>query len=181
MSSPRCSRSARCWPAGSSPSGLAARAVVPVLLAVLAGYAGALAYNATRPPKPPTTQAVASWLAAQHLTAGIGDYWTANITTVATSGRVAVRPVRRSCGRFVPKAWESKRSWYQPPGTATFLVLALTGAAGADGAPAAAAAQFGKPERVTRIGAYEVLVWDHNLLPALTSRLARGCGPQWSP
>jgi hypothetical protein len=149
------------------------------LLAGLVGYAGVLAYHATRPPQPPTTQAVASWLTANHLTAGIGDYWTANVTTVATSGRVAVRPVELSCGRFSPDAWESSESWYEPPSTATFLVLALTSAAGANGTVASAVAQFGAPVRTARIGAYEVLVWNHDLLPAVTGGFARGCGPPW--
>ena len=121
------------------PGRPAANALLPALLVVLVGYAGALAYHATRPPRPPVTQAVASWLTANHLTAGIGDYWTANVTTVATSGWVAVRPVGFSCGRFSPDAWESRESWYEPPSTATFLVLALTSAAGADGTAAGAA------------------------------------------
>jgi hypothetical protein len=161
------------------PGRPAATALLPALLAVLVGYAGVLAYHATRPPQPPTTQAVASWLTANHLTAGIGDYWTANVTTVATSGRVTVRPVELSCGRFSPDAWESSESWYEPPSTATFLVLALTSAAGANGTVASAVAQFGAPVRTARIGAYEVLVWNHDLLPAVTGGFARGCGPPW--
>ena len=64
---------------------------------------------------------------------GIGDYWAANVTTVATGGRVDVRSVHLSCGRFTPYAWESKQSWYQPPSRATFLLLVLTGANKADG------------------------------------------------
>ena len=161
------------------PGRPAATALLPALLAVLVGYTGALAYHATRPPRPPTTQAVASWLTANHLTAGIGDYWTANVTTVATSGRAAVRPVELSCGRFSPDAWESNQSWYEPPSTATFVVLALTSAAGANGTAASAVAQFGAPVRTARIGAYEVLVWNHDLLPAVTGGFARGCGPPW--
>jgi hypothetical protein len=161
------------------PGRPATTALLPALLAVLVGYAGVLAYHATRPPQPPVTQAVASWLTAHHLTDGIGDYWTANITTVATSGRVRVRPVDLSCGRFAPDAWESREAWYEPPSTATFLVLALTSAAGANGTAASAVAQFGAPVRTARIGAYEVLVWNHDLLPALTGGSARGCGPPW--
>jgi hypothetical protein len=161
------------------PGRAATTALLPALLAALAGYAGVLAYSATRPARPPTTQAVASWLTANHLTAGIGDYWTANITTVATGGRVEVRPVGVSCGRFSPDAWESKKSWYEPPSTATFLVLALTGAAGANGTATDATAQFGPPQQTARIGDYEVLVWNHDLLPAVTGGFAPGCGPQW--
>ncbi|MGD0245747.1 MAG: hypothetical protein ABSB59_36230, partial [Streptosporangiaceae bacterium] len=142
-------------------------------VAILAVYAAALGYAATRPARPPTTQAVAAWLTANHLTSGIGAYWTANITTVATSGRVEVRPVAVSCGRFAPYAWESEQSWYQPPDTATFLLLALTSAAGANGNSANATAQFGAAQRTVRIGDYEVMVWNHDLLRALGS----GCGP----
>jgi hypothetical protein len=161
------------------PGRPAAAVLRPALLAILAGYAGVLAFNATRPPRPPTTQAVPSWLTAHHLTAGIASYWAANITTVATSGRVEVRPVRISCGRFTPDPWEAEESWYQPPSTATFLVLGLASTAGAHRAAADAVAQFGPPQRTAGIGAYEVLVWHHDLLPAVTGGYARGCGPVW--
>ncbi len=147
-----------------------------VLAAVLACYAGALVYYATRPAQPPTTQPVASWLTSRHLSAGLGDYWAANITTVATGGQVRVRSVVSSCGRFIPDIWESKKTWYERPNTATFLVLALTSGAGADGTPAQAQAQFGAAQQTVRVGAYEILVWQHNLLPALTRAPAPGCG-----
>ena len=151
------------------------RSLRAVLAAVLACYAGALVYYATRPAQPPITQPVASWLTSRHLSAGLGDYWTANITTVATGGQVRVRSVVSSCGRFIPDIWESKKTWYQQPNTATFLVLALTSAAGADGTAAQAQAQFGVAQQTARVGAYEVLVWQHNLLPALTREPAPGC------
>jgi hypothetical protein len=156
---------------------LAGNVLAVAAVATLAVYAGALGYAATGPPRPPTTQAVASWLTANHLTSGIGDYWTANITTVATSGRVEVRPVSVSCGRFAPYAWESRQSWYQTPSTATFLLLAITSVAGANGTSADAIAQFGAAQRTARIGDYEIMVWNHDLLPALTSGPAAGCGP----
>jgi hypothetical protein len=41
------------------------------------------------------------------------------------------------------------------------------------------ASEFGAPQRNVRIGAYRVMVWNHDLLPALTSGFARGCGPRW--
>ena len=40
-----------------------------------------------------------SWLEAHHLHEGIGDYWTASITTVESGGRVTVRPVLTDGGR----------------------------------------------------------------------------------
>lgn len=148
-----------------------------LLLTGLAGYASALGWHAASPPRPPVTQAVASWLTAHRPTSGIGDYWAANITTVVTGGTAQVRPVRLSCGRFVPKTRESRQSWYTPPATATFLVLGLAGPPGANGTAQRAAAQFGAPEQTARIGAYEVLVWRHDLLPALTGGSSPGCDP----
>ena len=40
--------------------------------------AGILAYNAGRPPSPAAAQNVADWLAARHLSYGLGGYWQAN-------------------------------------------------------------------------------------------------------
>ena len=44
-----------------------------------------------------------------------------------------------------------------------------------------ATAQFGLAQRTARIAGYEVLVWDRDLLPAITRGFARGCGPKWQP
>jgi hypothetical protein len=150
------------------------RALRPLLLAVLACYAGVLVYHAARPAQPPATAAVASWLTRHHLTAGVGDYWAANITTVATGGDVRVRPVVSYCGRFVPDTWESKESWYQRPNTGSFLVLGLTSGAGISGTAGQAEAQFGAPAQTARVGLYEILVWRHNVLPGLGR--AGSCG-----
>lgn len=120
-----------------------------------------------------------TWLQARHLDSGIGDYWTANITTMATSGRVRVRAVATSCGRYAPYAWEAKKSWFEPPNRATFLVIETHIPAGDAETPATAIAQFGKPRQTAVIGGYEVLVWDHNLLPAISSGFPPGCGTAW--
>jgi len=154
------------------PGRRALTVLAPVLLVVLAGYGAALGWNAAGPAQPPAVQPVASWLTAHRLTAGLGNYWISNITTVATGGRVTVRPVVLSCGRFIPDAWESRQSWYTPPATATFLVLSQSAASG----PAQASAQFGAPEQTATVGGYEVLIWRHDLLPALASGTAAGCG-----
>ncbi|MFI5063410.1 MAG: hypothetical protein ACHP9Z_05465 [Streptosporangiales bacterium] len=161
------------------PGRAALRALAPALLAVAVGYAGIAGYYAGSPRQPIETQAVAAWLSAHHQTAGLGGYWSANLTTVATSDRVRVRAVTSSCHRFIPDVWETKKTWYQPPGRATFLVLGLSQVAGANGTAAQATAQFGPPQRNVRIGSYRVMVWNHDLLPALTSGFAPGCGPRW--
>jgi hypothetical protein len=149
------------------------RAVAPVLVAALIAYAGVLGYSASRPAAPTGVDALESWLTARHLTAGIGDYWTANNVTADTGGRVRVRAVVIDGDRFAPYAWETKKSWYEPPNTARFLVLAPPGG-GLDGSAAQAIAQFGTPRQTAGIGSFEILVWDHNLLPAVTSSPGRG-------
>ena len=155
------------------------RALAPALLAVAVGYAGITGYYASSPPHPIGTQAVAAWLSAHHQTAGLGGYWVANLTTVASGDRVRVRAVTSSCQRFIPDVWETKKTWYQPPGRATFLVLGLSQVTGANGTAAQATAQFGPPQRSVRIGGDQVMVWNHDLLAALTSGFAPGCGPRW--
>ena len=163
------------------PGRPALRALAPALLAVAVGYAGIAGYYAGSPRQPIETQAVAAWLSAHHQTDGLGGYWSANLTTVATSDRVRVRAVTSSCHRFIPDVWETKKTWYQPPGRATFLVLGLSQVAGANGTAAQATAQFGPPQRNVRIGTYRVMVWNHDLLPALTSGFAPRVRPQVAP
>jgi hypothetical protein len=152
--------------------------LAPALLAALVAYAGVLGYSASRPAAPSDINALGSWLAARHLTSGIGDYAAANNTTVATGGRIQVRSVVLSCGRFTPYPWETKKPWYEPPNTASFLVLVPPGGS-FNGTAGAATAQFGAPDRTARVGPYEVLVWHHNLLPAINSGFPPGCATSW--
>ncbi len=150
----------------------------PVLLAALVAYAAVLGYSTTRPAPQSQLAAVQSWLTARHQTAGLGGYWAANIMTVNTSGRIAVRGVTTSCGRFAPYAWETKKQWYEPPNTANFLIIPLPSGR-MNGTPGEARAQFGAPRMTARIGPYEVLVWNRNLLPAVTTGFRPRCGQSW--
>jgi hypothetical protein len=155
------------------------RVLAPVLVAALVAYCGVLGYSATRPARPSSVTAVGSWLAARHLTAGIGGYWAADLTTVSTGGRVQVRGVSISCNQyFVPYAWETRKAWYEPPNTADFLVLSLP-YSHQFGTAAQAIAQFGEPRQTVTIGNYRVLVWDHNLLPDITSAVPSRCTQHW--
>jgi hypothetical protein len=162
------------------PGQLGFRKLLPALTAVLVVYAGVLGYYATRPADgQPPTQAVLAWLRANHQTSGIAGYWAANTTTAAAGGQVRVRAVVVSCDRFAPYAWETEKPWYEPPDRATFLVLGRNQAIAQNGTAAQATAQFGKPQRTARVGAYEVMVWDHNLLPGLSTGFRRRCGQRW--
>ena len=59
-------------------------------------------------------RALGQFLEAHHLDRGIGDYWSASITTVATSGSVAVRPVVRGpADHLVRYERQSTAAWYE--------------------------------------------------------------------
>ena len=138
--------------------------------AVLAGVAGlvVLGYAATfvntlttRSPTQPAAH-LAVYLEQHHLTKGIGDYWSASIVTVESSGSVVVRPVVTIAGdhHVVRYTRLSSSSWYG--GGFEFLVYNATASWGGVDAQAAVAS-FGPPQHVAAVGPYHVLTWAHDL------------------
>ena len=135
--------------------------------ALLAGYAASLGYAAAQPSVPPANARLAEFLAAHHLTSGIGGYWESSVVTVGSDGAVTIRAVLP--GTLQPDLWEAKGSWYDPgPNRATFLVT--------DSAPGffnhwqpnpAALTALGRPARTYHVGPYTVYVWNKNLLAGL--------------
>ena len=144
------------------------RAVAAALLAgaLLAGYGASLGYAAAQPSVPPANARLAAFLAAHHLTSGIGGYWESSVVTVGSDGAVTIRAVLP--GTLQPDLWEAKGSWYDSgPNRATFLVT--------DSAPGffnhwqpspAALAALGLA-RIYHVGPYTVYVWNKNLLAGL--------------
>jgi hypothetical protein len=144
--------------------GTAARWRLALASLLAAGYAASLGYAVAQPSAPPANAQLAAFLAAHHLTGGVGGYWQSSIVTVESDGAVTVRAVWADTLR--PYPWESKASWYDPRSQrATFLVT--DGQSGFfnywQPSPAALAA-YGPPARVYRFGPYTVFVWDKNLL-----------------
>ncbi len=151
---------------------LAAARLLPLLLVIFLGYAAALGYEMTWPRAAAQDQQLAGWLAAHHLRHGLGAYWLASGSTLASGNRVQVRPVCAVAGRLGPELlraeqWESKASWYDPQHTyANFLVLGQPAFCNKATAREARSA-FGPPARSYHVGGYTVLVWDKNLLAML--------------
>jgi hypothetical protein len=144
---------------------LAIRFAPAVLLLVLAGYLGGLGYELAQPPVPPQNHQLTSWLAAHHLSSGLSGFWEANVVTLTSGDRIRVRPLTVAGPRVAPYAWESAAAWYDPRGTANFVVLgpAIAEYPGFTDSEAVVAT-FGPPLRTYRIGADLVMVWDKNLL-----------------
>jgi hypothetical protein len=143
------------------------------LAAVLAGYLVSMAYNVSRPARPTGVKPVAAWLAAHGLHSGLGDYWQAQSTTLATGGVVTVAPLAAGppTRGVYPYLWETKQAWVDPDSTYANFVVSEPGPPWPPvyGQLDAVRSFFGPPARSYHVGAFTVLVWDHNIL----TRLAR--------
>ena len=150
---------------------LAAR-LAPVLLVVLLGYLGGLAYEIAQPPVPAQNQQLASWLAARHLHTGLSGYWQSNVVTLTSGNRVQIRQVSVSGGRLNRYGWESSAAWYDSRRNSANFVVLVPGTTEYPGFTdkRAVLATFGKPMRTYRVGRYQVLVWNRNLLADLGAR-----------
>jgi hypothetical protein len=151
---------------------LAARWLRPALAGLLACYAIALGYGAAQPPVADSEQPVVGWLEAHHLSTGLGAYTEANLITLDSGGRVAIRTVTWRSSGAVPRAYESEMSWYDPRlSYANFVVMN-----GADGEPGHRVdlipyrdivALAGPPAHTYHYKSFVIMVWNHNLLADL--------------
>ncbi len=129
---------------------------------VLAAFGAGLGSNvaAAAPGRP--YQQLEAFLAGHHLDRGIGDYWSASVTTVAGDGSLPVRPVIADpTGRIVRYLRQSTSDWYSGR-TFQFLVYD-TGHLWGNVNAQTAAATFGPILRTYDVGTYRVLVWNHPL------------------
>ncbi|MGO9781039.1 MAG: hypothetical protein ACLPKE_11065 [Streptosporangiaceae bacterium] len=154
--------------AQARPAPRAARLTL-VLLAVLAGYLACLGYELAQPVSPPANARLASWLQDHHLDHGLSGYWQASVVTIDSGGQVTIRAVTELGGGIVPYRWEAKSTWYSPARQyANFVVLQnQPGFFNYWYPPSQVGATFGAPARTYQLGPYTVLVWTHNLMPAL--------------
>lgn len=144
-------------------------AVLPVLGAVLAGYAAGLALELTAPAVPAQNSQLTAWLVRHHFTTGLSGYWEGNVVTLTSGERVHVFPLDLRGNRVVRHLANTKAPWYDPAlSSADFVVLGppVPGYPGFTDR-AAVTATFGAPDRVYHVGEYTILRWRKNLLPAL--------------
>jgi len=143
------------------------RAAVLLAGALLACYGAGLGYAAAQPSVPSMHARLATFLAAHHLTSGIGGYWESSVVTVGSDGAVTIRAV--GSRDLAPYLWEGKSSWYDVGANhANFLVTSSTPGYFNYWQPdRAALTALGPPVRTYHVGPYTVYVWNKNLLAEL--------------
>ena len=151
------------------------RAWIAVLGVVLAGYVAGLGLELTAPTAPPQAAQLTAWLESHPLGTGLSGYWEANVVTLTSGGRVAVRPTTISDGRILASVSLVRDDWFNPARSRVDFVVLGPSVAGAPGDPGypgftdrqAVLATFGKPARVYHVGQYTILWWPKNLLADL--------------
>ncbi len=104
-----------------------------------------------------------AWLQENHLTNGIGDYWSSSIVTVETKSQVKVRPVvLGEDGVLVRFMRESAADWYQRQ-KFQFFVYNLAMPWGSDNATTATRT-WGVPAHIFIVGTYRVLTWNARIV-----------------
>lgn len=142
-----------------SPAAVAAAVVAAAV--VVAAFAAGSAVQAVQPASAQTAATLARFLEAHHLHSGVGDYWSASITTVESSGRVKVRPVVAAPdGRLAAYDKGAQRRWLAGVPVRFVVFTAPVGYAGVSAA--SATATWGPPARSYSVGVYRVLVWSHS-------------------
>jgi hypothetical protein len=158
--------------AGRLLAGSLARArLEPALAGVLACYVAALGYGAAQPAVPDNEQPVISWLEAHDLHTGLGTYTEANLITLDSGGRVAVRTPSWETTGAVPRLYESKASWYNPQlSYANFIISNTADSGGTSVVPGEDIIAFaGRPARTYHYKTFTIMVWNTNLLADLGS------------
>ena len=151
-------------------SSLLRRATCFLGLGVLAAFATGIVFNVAPAPPPAPYAALGQFLESHHLDRGIGDYWSASITTVATSGSVAVRPVVADpANHLVRYERQSTATWYE--GQSFQFLVYDTAQPWGDVSSASATATFGPALHIYDVGTYRVLVWNHRLSVSANTRV----------
>jgi hypothetical protein len=101
--------------------------------------------------------ALAAFLKSQHLTSGVGDYWSASITTVESDNSVQIRPVINRDSKLVRYGKNSTSDWYTGS-RFNFFVYEPTSIWNGD-TERAAVRQWGRPSRIWRVGPYKIVVF----------------------
>jgi hypothetical protein len=148
---------------------------VAALGVVLAGYLAGLGLELTTPAAPPQAAQLTAWLESHPIGTGLSGYWEANVVTMTSGGRVAVRPVTITGDQILPSVGQIRDDWFNPARSRVDFVVLFPGVPGVPGVPGypgftnrrLVLATFGKPSRTYHVGQYTILWWPKNLLPEM--------------
>ncbi|HXQ62987.1 MAG TPA: hypothetical protein VN796_11680, partial [Acidimicrobiales bacterium] len=134
------------------------RAAAVVGVAAILAFVAGDGFVLSVPERGQPVAGLASWLAAHQLTDGVGDYWSASITTVQSRGLVTVRPVMATAdNQIVRYPRESEARWYEGQRFQFLVFNASSIWISVDST--SAAATWGAPAHTYAVGSYRVLVW----------------------
>jgi hypothetical protein len=159
---------------------LGARALVPARIAgrltgraatcvaVVAALLPLSLQAAARPPEVPPVTGLTAWLEAHGLRYGLGGYWDSAVVTLQSGGQVLVRAVEQTEGAITPDPWETNLLWYDPSRYyANFVIFEVTG----NDLGQQDISYFGTPASVNRVGAWDVVIYDTNVLQLVSAPL----------
>jgi hypothetical protein len=136
-------------------------ALVVTCAALIAALLPLSLVAAARSPKVTPIAGLTSWLEAHGLRYGLGGYWDSSVISLQSGGQVLVRAVGNHEGRITPDAWEVNFLWYDPARHyANFVIFNVSGY----DLGMKAMRFFGTPESVSRVGDWEVAIYDTNVL-----------------
>jgi hypothetical protein len=140
--------------------------LLPALAVVACGYLAALGYGMLQPQVPAHDAALASWLSAHHLTAGLGIYDDAGSVELASHGAVMIAVP------YLHQGYASRGNVFE--GTAAnfdprrhyvnFVVTAKQDGPSFSIAPRTLIRTFGEPSHTYRYKAWTIMTWNKNLL-----------------
>lgn len=129
-------------------------------VAVLVAFGAGTAFTVTAPAPGRPYEQLGAFLQAHHLDRGIGDCWSASVTTVATGQSVTVRPViADATDRIVSYERQSSTLWYT--GQSFQFLVYDTAHLWGNVNLVSASKTFGPTTRTYVVGTYRVLVWNH--------------------
>jgi hypothetical protein len=144
-------------------SGWLARGAVAVGVAGTLCFTAATGYTLAQADPGQSASQLVAWLATHHLDNGIGDYWSASISTLESRGRVTIRPVVSGTGGTIRRYLkESDDSWYAGQ-RFQFFVYNTVLPWGYDNT-ISATKTWGPPEHTYAVGTFRVLVWPKPLI-----------------
>jgi hypothetical protein len=135
-----------------------------------AGYLAGLGTELAAPAAAPQAAQLTGWLTAHRLAGdGLGGFWQASVVTLASGGRVAVRPVADLGTGVGAHPGEINNAWFDPRRSAAHFIVLASGEPGYPGYAdeRAVLATWGPPARVYHAGLYTIWYWPDNLLTGL--------------